>query len=68
MVAVIDFDAYPFLVYSDLISLPEDAGIGISGCTVLSDSKETELESRNSTSAGKKRGIFSIILHIEMCP
>ena len=56
-------DAYPFLAFSDLNCHLRDTRIGISGCTVLPDSKEAELGSSNkeaSPSAGKKyRGSFS---------
>ena len=54
--AVINLDAYLYLVFSDLIYLLQDTGIGVSTCTMPLDSKETELGSHNqeaSPSAGK---------------
>ena len=38
---------YSFLALSDQTCHLEDTGIVFSGCTVLPDSKETELESSN---------------------
>ena len=38
---------YSFLAFSDLTCHLEDTGIVFSGCTVLPDSKETELGSSN---------------------
>ena len=65
MVAVISVDAYPFLAFSDLICHLEDTGMDVlfSGCNVLSDSKETQLGSRNqqaSPSAGKNTRIVLV--------
>ena len=54
--AVINLDAYLYLVFSNLIYLLQDTGIGVSACTMPLDSKETELGSHNqeaSPSAGK---------------
>ena len=55
MVAVIIVDAYPFLAFSDLTRHLEDTKQVFSCCTVLPDSKETELGSTDqeaSPSAG----------------
>ena len=65
VVAVIGVDAYPFLAFSDLICHLEDTGMDVlfSGCNVLSDSKETQLGSRNqqaSPSAGKNTRIVLV--------
>ena len=54
--AVINLDAYLYLIFSDLIYLLQDTGIGVSTCTMPRDSKETDLGSHNqeaSPSAGK---------------
>ena len=40
VVVVISVDAYPFLAFSDLTYDLEDTRIGVSGCTVVPDSKE----------------------------
>ena len=53
---MINLDAYLYLIFSDLIYLLQDTGIGVSTCTMPRDSKETELGSHNqeaSPSAGK---------------
>ena len=47
VVAVISVDAYPFLAFSDLTCHLEDMGIGVSGCTVPPDDKETKFGSCN---------------------
>ena len=63
LAAVITVDAYPFLAFSDLNCHLRDTRIGISGCTVLPDSKETELGSSNqeaSPSAGKNTGVVLV--------
>ena len=44
MLSVIRVDACPFLAFSDLTCHLEDMGIGVFFCTVLADSKKTELE------------------------
>ena len=44
MVAVISFDVYHFLVFSDLICHLEATGTVFSGCTVPPDSNEINLE------------------------
>ena len=62
MVAVISVNAYPFLAFSDLTCRPEDTGISVF-CTVLPDSKDTELGSSNqeaSPSAGKNTGVVLV--------
>ena len=59
VVAVISIDAYPFLAFSDLTYHLEV----FSGCTVLPDSKETELGSSDqeaSPSAGKNTGVVLV--------
>ena len=43
--AMVSIDAYPFLAFSNLTSLFENTWIVFSGCTVLPDSKVTELGS-----------------------
>ena len=56
MVAVTSVDPFLFLAFSDLTCHLEDTGMVFSGCTVPSDSKETELGSSDqeaSPSAGK---------------
>ena len=63
MVAVISVDAYPFLAFSDLTCHFEDTEIGVSGCTVLPDSKETELGSSDqeaSPSVGKNTRVVLV--------
>ena len=60
---MISVDAYSFLAFSDLTCHLEDTGIGVSGCTMSPDSKETELGSSNqeaSPSAGKNTGIVLV--------
>ena len=47
VVAMISVDAYPFLAFSDLTCHLEDMGIGVSGCTVPPDDKETKFGSCN---------------------
>ena len=72
MVAEISVDAYPFSAFSDLTCHFEDTGIGVSGCTVPPDSKETKLGSSDqvaSPSAGKNTEVVLVpCLHMEMCP
>ena len=46
-VAVISVNTYLFLVFSDLICLIEDTGIGVFWLTVPPDCKETEVGSRD---------------------
>ena len=63
MVAVSSVDAYPFLAFSDLTCHLEYTGIGVFWCTVLADSKRTELGSSNqetSPSAGKNTGVVLV--------
>ena len=63
VVAVISVDAYPFLAFPYLTYHLEDTGIRFSGCTVLPDSKETQLGSSDqetSLSAGKNTGIVLV--------
>ena len=40
-VALISDDSYPSLAFSDLTCHLDDTGLGVSGCTVMPDSKET---------------------------
>ena len=72
VVAVISVDAYLFLAFSDLTCHLEDRGIGAFGCTMLPDSKETELGSSDqeaSPSAGKNTGVVLVpCLCMEVCP
>ena len=72
VVAVISVDAYHFLAFWDLTCHLEDTGIGVSGCTVPSDSKETELESSDqeaSPSAGRNTGVVLVpYSHMEVRP
>ena len=70
VIAVISVDAYPFLAFSDLTCHLEDTGIGVSGCTMSPDSKETELGSSNqeaSPSAGKNTRIALVPCHARKC-
>ena len=63
MVAVISVDAYRFLAFSDLTCHLKDTRIGVSGCTVPPDSKETKLGSSDqeaSLSAGKNTRIVLV--------
>ena len=63
VVVVISADAYPFLAFSDLTCHLEDTIIGVSGCTVPPDSKETKLGSSDqeaSPSAGKNTGVVLV--------
>ena len=63
MVVVISVDAYPFLAFSDLTCHHKDIGIVLSGCTVVPDSKETQLGCRDqeaSPLAGKNTGIVLV--------
>ena len=61
--------AYLFLIFSDLTCLLEDTGIGVFyvvffGCTVPSDSKETEIKSSSQEafqSAGENTGVVLIL-------
>ena len=72
VVAVISIDAYPFLAFWDLSCHIEDTWIGVSGCTVLPDSKETELASSNQEalpSAGNNtRVVLMSCSHMEVHP
>ena len=66
MVAVISVDAYPFLAFSDLTCHFEDQKQVVSGCTLVPDSKETELGSSDqeaSPLAGKNTGIVFVPCH-----
>ena len=61
--AVISVDAYLFLAFSELTYYLVGTGIVFLGCTVLADSKQTELGSSDqeaSPSAGKKIGVFLV--------
>ena len=63
VVAVISVDAYPFLAFSGLTCHLEDVGVGVFGCTVPSDIKETELGSSDqeaSPAAGKNTGVVLV--------
>ena len=62
--------AYLFLIFSDLTCLLEDTGIGvflccfIFGCTVPSDSTETEIKSSSQEafqSAGENTGVVLVL-------
>ena len=72
MVAVISDDAYPLLAFSNLTCYLEDTGYVFSGCTVLPDSKETELGSSDqeaSPSAAKNNGVVLVpCLHMGVHP
>ena len=43
---MINVDVSPFLGFSDLMCHLEETGVGVSGCNVLLESKETKLGSR----------------------
>ena len=45
VVTVISVDVYPFLAFLDLTCHLEETGIGVFGCNVPLDSKETKLGS-----------------------
>ena len=66
MVAVINVDACPFLVFSDLVCHLENAGIGVFFFVfsfLVPPDKEAELESSNqetSQSAGKNTGVVLV--------
>ena len=63
MVAVISVDAYPFLAFSDLTYHLEDMGIGVFWLHCASDTKETELGSKDqeaSPLAGKNTGVVLV--------
>ena len=67
---MVSVDAYPFLPFSDRTCHLEDTGIGVSGCTVPPDCKETERGSSNqhpSPSAGKNIGVI-LVPCMEVCP
>ena len=73
MIAVVSVDAYPFLAFSDLschlkIPMPilKIHEYVFSGCTVLLDSKETELGSSNQE-AGKNTTIVLVPCHAWKC-
>ena len=64
VLAVINVDAYHFVAFSVLTCHLEDTGIGVTGCSVPPDSKETELGSTNqeaSPSAGKNTKIVLVL-------
>ena len=70
MVAAISVDVYPFLDLSDLTCHLEDTGVGVTGCTVPPDSKETELGSSDqeaSPSTGKNTGIVLVPCYAWKC-
>ena len=63
MAAVISVDAYSFLSFSNLTGHLKDTGLGVFGCTMPPDSKETELGSSDQeadTSTGKNTGIVLV--------
>ena len=67
---MISVDAYPFFVFTDLTCQLENTRIMFSGCTVLPDSKETELGSSDqeaSPSAGKNTGVVLVPCHAWKC-
>ena len=62
MVAVISIDASPFLFFSDLTCDHKDTGIGVSGCTVLSDSKKTKLGSSDHEASPSESENTGVVL------